>query len=86
MGLSAAASIVLKYVRNHAVDGTAEIQDDAPFSEDALISACRELKRNGGKRSYNAERAEQLARQRKQRSDRNRTFLPATLPLHWGRS
>lgn len=47
MGLSAAASIVLKYVRNHAVDGTAEIQDDAPFSEDALISACRELKRNG---------------------------------------
>lgn len=47
MGLSAAASIVLKYVRARAVDGTAEIGDDAPFSDDVLISACRELKQVG---------------------------------------
>lgn len=44
-------------------------------------TVCRELKRNGGKRSYNAERAEQLASQRKQRLHRRRKYKGDLLRL-----
>ena len=52
----------------------ATLKQIADFIGCDTSTVCRELKRNGGKRSYNAERAEQLARQRKQRLHRRRKF------------
>lgn len=52
MGLSAAASIVLKYARGHAVQDAVEIGDDLALPDQVVIQACRELKQQGLIREY----------------------------------
>ena len=43
MNLSAEASIVLSYVRSHAIEGFSEIGNDIGLPEHVVASACDEL-------------------------------------------
>lgn len=59
----------------------ATLKQIAKFIGVNASTVCRELKRNAGKRSYNAERADQLASQRKQRLHRRRKYKGDLLRL-----
>ena len=50
--LSASASIVLSYARQHEVDGIAEIGDDLDLSSDSVVVSCKQLKSHGVIRDF----------------------------------
>lgn len=45
--LSAAAELVFTYVKNHELNGYAEIDDDIGLPDDVVITACKDLKACG---------------------------------------